>query len=72
MRVLRWVLAGLAVGVAVGILAGLLRSRPPSAYSSSYTSLTEDTAGDPTTAARPEGTPGTRGVEERPLEPGGS
>jgi hypothetical protein len=55
MRVLRWTLAGLVLGALAGIAAGLFRSHPPSAYSQTYTSLTEDTTDDPDTAARPGG-----------------
>jgi hypothetical protein len=55
MRVLRWALAGLVLGALAGIAAGLFRSHPPSAYSQTYISLTEDTTDNPGTAARPEG-----------------
>lgn len=55
MRVLRWILAGLVLGALAGIAAGLFRSHPPSAYSQTYTSLSEDTVADPSAAARPEG-----------------
>jgi hypothetical protein len=55
MRVLRWTLAGLGLGALAGIAAGLFRSHPPSAYSQTYTSLTEDTTDNPDTAAHPEG-----------------
>jgi hypothetical protein len=51
-RILRWVLAGLALGALAGIAAGLFRSHPPSG---TYTSLSEDKAADPSVAARPEG-----------------
>ena len=54
MRILRWVVAGLVLGALVGIAAGLFRSHPPSAYSETYTSLSEDRAADPSVAARPE------------------
>lgn len=57
MRVLRWVVAGLVLGALAGIAAGLFRSHPPSAYSQTYTSLSEDKAADPTAAATPEGPP---------------
>jgi hypothetical protein len=59
MRVLRWIVAGLVLGALAGIAAGLFRNRPPSAYSQTYSSLSEDTADDPATAAMPEGSPDT-------------
>jgi hypothetical protein len=54
-RILRWILAGLVLGALAGIAAGLFRSHPPSAYSQTYTSLSEDKAADPSVAARPDG-----------------